>query len=117
MDENEFRRVLNLFPIVRSRDYYPESDLSRESTSRTATDEMSEWQDAWGEEDKKVTESQGVDRDDPFWEKLKLAAESKVGATEAEKFCRAFQTVHKKLVCEELRKDASPSYNNLTSLD
>ncbi|KAF9592155.1 hypothetical protein IFM89_012584 [Coptis chinensis] len=97
MDEQEFGRVLSLFPIVRSRDYHPESESSRESTSCMATDELSEWQDAWGEDDKRETEIQGIDRDDPFWEKLKLAAERKV--------------------CEEPSMDAAESFKSLTSLD
>ncbi|KAF9592157.1 hypothetical protein IFM89_012586 [Coptis chinensis] len=110
MDEQEFGRVLKLFPIVRSRDYHPESESSRESTSRMATAELSEWQDAWGEDDKKGTEIQDIKRDDPFWEKLKLAAERAVGAAKAERFCKAFQSVHRKLVCEELSMDAAESF-------
>ncbi|TQD90591.1 hypothetical protein C1H46_023834 [Malus baccata] len=34
-----------------------------------------------------------------FRGKLKLVAERKVGAAEAERFCKAFQRIHKRLVC------------------
>ncbi|KAJ4980028.1 hypothetical protein NE237_010808 [Protea cynaroides] len=112
MDEQEFRRILGLFPVVRSRDYCAGSELPRQhSTSHSARDELTEWQDAWTEEDKKGSEIQGVDIEDPFWKKLKLAAERKVGAAEAEKFCKVFQMVHRKLVYEELSLDVAQKFN------
>ncbi|KAK9999366.1 hypothetical protein SO802_018969 [Lithocarpus litseifolius] len=49
---------------------------------------------------------------DAFWEKLKSAAEGKVGAVEAERFCKAFQRIHSKLVHEELSLDAAWSLLN-----
>ncbi|TXG73390.1 hypothetical protein EZV62_001969 [Acer yangbiense] len=110
MDENEFRRRLDLFPVVRSRDYQFELDSSRQSTSQSAQNEQ-EWQDAWHEEDKKPTKSQ-IDVDNAFWEKLKLVAGRKVGAAEAEKFCQEFQRIHKKLVHEGLSLDAARNYIN-----
>ncbi|CAI0541976.1 unnamed protein product [Linum tenue] len=68
-----------------------------------------EWQDTLEEElgDAKELGDHGVDLRDPFWEKLKLAAEKKVGAAEAKRFCKAFQQVHRKLVYEELSLDAA----------
>ncbi|XP_062172526.1 uncharacterized protein LOC133878053 isoform X2 [Alnus glutinosa] len=110
MDEVEFRRLLDLFPIVRARDYHVESDASRESTSNPTQHEINEWQDAWDEGDKREVENQGNSKDDAFWMKLKLAAERKVGAAEAERFCTAFQRIHKKLVHEELSLDAARSF-------
>ncbi|XP_031274822.1 uncharacterized protein LOC116133251 isoform X1 [Pistacia vera] len=108
MDEMEFRRLLDLFPVVRSRDYQAELDSSRQSTSLSAQDEkVNEWEDAWNEEDKKQMDSQ-----DAFWQKLKLAAGRKVSAADAEKFCQAFQQFHKKLVYDGLNLDASRSYIN-----
>ncbi|XP_034222228.1 uncharacterized protein LOC117632769 isoform X2 [Prunus dulcis] len=95
MDEAEFRRLLDLFPIVRSRDYH-----------------VKEWQDAWDEGDKKEVEKQGLDQHGAFWEKLKLVAERKVGEAEAERFCKAFQQIHKKLVYEELSLDAAQKFLN-----
>ncbi|KAH7560782.1 hypothetical protein JRO89_XS10G0101100 [Xanthoceras sorbifolium] len=64
MDENEFRRLLDLFPVVRSRDYQFELDSSRQSTSQSAQNEqLKEWQDAWDEGCIKPTMSQGIDID------------------------------------------------------
>ncbi|XP_059431195.1 uncharacterized protein LOC132164668 isoform X2 [Corylus avellana] len=112
MEAVEFRRLLDLFPIVRSRDYHVESDASRESTSKSTQNEIKEWQDAWEEEGKRETENQGNSKDDAFWVKLKLVAERKVGAAEAERFCKSFQRIHKKLVHEELSLDAARSFIN-----
>ncbi|BBN68215.1 hypothetical protein Prudu_336S000100 [Prunus dulcis] len=78
MDEAEFRRLLDLFPIVRSRGYHAELEQSKESTSKSAQyEEVKEWQDAWDEGDKKEVEKQGLDQHGAFWEKLKLVAERK----------------------------------------
>ncbi|XP_021901758.1 uncharacterized protein LOC110817500 [Carica papaya] len=106
MDEQEFRRLLELFPVVRSRDYCVESDSQRQSTSRSKqNEEMKEWQDAWSDGDKKEVIKE--DLHDAFWEKLKAAAEGKVGAADAERFCKAFIKIHKKLVNEELSLSAA----------
>ncbi|KAK8336517.1 hypothetical protein V6Z11_A09G128700 [Gossypium hirsutum] len=94
MDEQEFRRLLDLFPVVRSRDYH-----------------IKDWQDAWHDE-RKETENQGTDLHDKFWQKLKLTAEKKVGAAEADKFCKAFQHVHRKLVYEGLSFEAAQKFLN-----
>ncbi|GAV62149.1 hypothetical protein CFOL_v3_05673 [Cephalotus follicularis] len=107
MDEEEFCSLLELFPVVRPRDYHIDLDPSKQSTSRAAENEIANWQNAWEEGDKRNVENERVDPHDAFWEKLKLAAERKVGAAEAERFCRAFQQVHKKLVYEELSLDAA----------
>ncbi|KAM3692645.1 hypothetical protein ACB098_08G103100 [Castanea mollissima] len=114
MDEVEFRKLLDLFPVVRSRDYHAESEASRESTSKSMQNEaVKEWQSAWDEGDNNEVENQGTSvHDDAFWEKLKSAAERKVGAVEAERFCKAFQRVHSKLVHEELSLDAARSFLN-----
>ncbi|KAL5720483.1 hypothetical protein ACHQM5_013150 [Ranunculus cassubicifolius] len=118
MDEGEFNRVLNLFPIVRSRDYHFESEVSKQS-SRSGINQLSdsEWHDAWSEEDKKDSDSECINPSDPFWEKLKLAAEKKAGTAKAERFCKTFQSVHKKLVCELGKDAATQSFSNLSSLD
>ncbi|XP_021664631.2 uncharacterized protein LOC110653347 isoform X2 [Hevea brasiliensis] len=81
MDEEEFRRLLDLFPVVRPRDYHIDLDPSRQSTTRpTQDDDVKKWQDAWEEQegDQKETSNQTIDLHDAFWEKLKLAAEKKV---------------------------------------
>ncbi|XVE79051.1 hypothetical protein DITRI_Ditri14bG0026800 [Diplodiscus trichospermus] len=111
MDEQEFRRLLDLFPVVRPRDYNAELDSSGQSTSRSASDKaLKDWQDAWHDGERKEIENQGIDLHDKFWQKLKLAAEKKVGAAEADKFCQAFQHVHKKLVNEGLSFEASQKF-------
>ncbi|KAJ9172282.1 hypothetical protein P3X46_015538 [Hevea brasiliensis] len=117
MDEEEFRRLLDLFPVVRPRDYHIDLDPSRQSTTRpTQDDDVKKWQDAWEEQegDQKETSNQTIDLHDAFWEKLKLAAEKKMGAAEAKKFCNAFQQVHRRLVYEELSLDAARSIINST---
>lgn len=113
MDEFEFRRILELFPIVRSCDYQADSESSGQSTSQSAQDEeLKEWQNAWDSGANKEIEIHGIDQRDAFWEKLKLVAEKKVGAAEAKRFCKAFQHVHQKLVYEELSLDAARRFIN-----
>ncbi|XVF47187.1 hypothetical protein PTKIN_Ptkin03bG0089000 [Pterospermum kingtungense] len=114
MDEDEFRRCLNLFPVVRSRDYHAELDSSRQSTSVSASNKaLNDWQDAWNNDgERNEMENQETDLHDEFWQKLMLTAEGKVGAAEAEKFCEAFQHIHKKLVYEELSSDAAQKFLN-----
>ncbi|XP_015873556.3 uncharacterized protein LOC107410622 [Ziziphus jujuba] len=115
MDEDEFRRLLDLFPTVRSPDFYGESESSSQSPSTAAQKkELKEWQDAWNDRDHKEVESRELDHHDAFWEKLKSAAEKKVGAAEAERFCKTFQRIHKKLVYEELSPDAARNFLTLS---
>ncbi|KAB2012867.1 hypothetical protein ERO13_D09G105400v2 [Gossypium hirsutum] len=110
MDEQEFRRLLDLFPVVRSGDYHAESASSRQAASCSASNEaIKDWQDAWHDE-RKETENQGTDLHDKFWQKLKLTAEKKVGAAEADKLCKAFQHVHRKLVYEGLSFEAAQKF-------
>ncbi|KAG9454891.1 hypothetical protein H6P81_007795 [Aristolochia fimbriata] len=107
MDEQEFRRLLDLFPVVRTRDYCAEPQRPRELTSHSVPYEVDSWQDAWAEDDMREYEVQRTDDEDLFWKKLRLAAERKMSPAEADKFCRAFQRVHKKLVNEELSIEAA----------
>uniref|UniRef100_A0A2N9FXW4 Uncharacterized protein n=1 Tax=Fagus sylvatica TaxID=28930 RepID=A0A2N9FXW4_FAGSY len=83
MDEFEFRRILEQFPIIRSPAYHAESEASRESSSKSVQNEavMKEWQNAWDEGDQKEVEIQGISHHDAFWGKLKSAAEMKVCCT------------------------------------
>ncbi|XP_075522052.1 uncharacterized protein LOC142555195 isoform X6 [Primulina tabacum] len=85
MDEFEFRHLLENFPLVRSRDYHvrKHQDVGTSKNTREG-----------------------------FWGKLMLAAEQKVGAAEAERFCKAFQQVYEKLVYEELPLDAARKFIN-----
>ncbi|GAB4835305.1 hypothetical protein Ancab_000214 [Ancistrocladus abbreviatus] len=112
MDEDEFQRLLNMFPVVRSRDYNvlalhtlsfsAEAESSSCSASLSGKNEIKQWKNAWGDGDKKETEAQ-----DAFLGKLRSAAEKKVGAAEAERFCDAFQKVYQKLVYEDLSVEAA----------
>ncbi|XP_061372580.1 uncharacterized protein LOC133315051 [Gastrolobium bilobum] len=111
MDEAEFQRLLELFPVIRSRDYCAEPASSRQLASGSASDELKEWQDAWDERDKDL-ENQGINQHDSFWSKLKSEVARKVGTEEAERFSKAFQQIHKKLVYEELNLDAARSFIN-----
>ncbi|CAN0905358.1 hypothetical protein LINGRAHAP2_LOCUS23617 [Linum grandiflorum] len=111
MDEEEFRRRLELFPVVRSPDYHIDSDPSRQSNSSRRPQPVEKVKELQGarvdQGDEHELEDQTFDTPDPFWEKLKLAAEKKVGAADAKRFCKAFQQVHRKLVYEEMNLDAA----------
>uniref|UniRef100_A0A2K2C4L4 Uncharacterized protein n=1 Tax=Populus trichocarpa TaxID=3694 RepID=A0A2K2C4L4_POPTR len=96
MDDQEFGRLLDLFPVVRPRNYHIETDPSKQSTSRSFPEPVFQ------------------EEEDAFWEKLKLAVEKKAGAAEAQRFCKAFQEIHRKLVYEELSLDAACSFINLS---
>ncbi|XP_041998164.1 uncharacterized protein LOC121748021 [Salvia splendens] len=102
MDENEFRQLLELFPIVRSTDYCAASEFSSQLSGPAPSQELKERQDGCSTED----------NNEAFWGKLKAAAEKKVGAADAERFCKAFQQVYKKLVYEELTTDAAKTIMN-----
>ncbi|CAA6661964.1 unnamed protein product [Spirodela intermedia] len=84
MEEREFRKLLDLFPILNER---PNAQTEEEKEDDAA---------------------------DPFWEKLKSAAEIKVGPEAAAKFCKAFQTVHKK-VSEDQNSEVIRRYVDATS--
>ncbi|KAF6175290.1 hypothetical protein GIB67_000611 [Kingdonia uniflora] len=100
--------------IVEEEIELEDPDLESSSTSSLQSKrnvEITEWKDAWDESESKENNVLG----DPFWEKLKLAAERKIGAAEAERFCKAFQSVHRKLVdihtvYKELSVDAARSF-------
>ncbi|KAL9273099.1 hypothetical protein AKJ16_DCAP21064 [Drosera capensis] len=100
MDEDEFQRLLSLFPIVRSRDYKADAEASGQSSLRTA--ELTELQNSSGTVDKNEPETV-----DAFWGELKSAAEKKVGAVDAQKFLNAFQHVYDKLLDEAVRRRRS----------
>ncbi|XP_014503719.1 uncharacterized protein LOC106764033 [Vigna radiata var. radiata] len=110
MDEAEFQRLLQLFPVVRCRDYSAEAASSRQIPSGVAQNEVKQWQDAWDEKENKDFEKQGLDQHDSFWSKLKTEAARKMDAEEAERFCKAFRQIHKKLVNEELSLEAARSF-------
>ncbi|NP_001158929.1 uncharacterized protein LOC100272332 [Zea mays] len=100
MDEKEFWRMLDLFPVVRSRDYCADP-----GTSIRGTRQRSRVQEAAKGNDKDSSDAQ-----DLFMQKLKMAAEKKIGTTKAEFFCKAFEETHEKLVYKELNLDAAKKF-------
>uniref|UniRef100_A0A2P2J752 Uncharacterized protein MANES_01G177900 n=1 Tax=Rhizophora mucronata TaxID=61149 RepID=A0A2P2J752_RHIMU len=80
MDEEEFQRLLDLFPIVRPRDYHIGTEPARQSSCRKLrrNEALKKWQDAAEVGHEEEAENQAVDPNDAFWKKLKLAAEKKV---------------------------------------
>ncbi|CAF1697175.1 unnamed protein product [Brassica napus] len=113
MDEQEFRSRLQLYPVVRSRDYRADLDSSssKQSTSLSVVEreEVSEWHDAPSVVEPEDLKDRKTNQD-TFWDQLKAAAEKKVGEVEAERFCKAFEKLHKKLVYEELNPEAAKRY-------
>ncbi|KAG2638660.1 hypothetical protein PVAP13_2NG650900 [Panicum virgatum] len=101
MDEKEFQRMLDLFPVVRSRDYCAEP-----GTSSRGTRQQSRVQEAT-----KGNKKESSAAEDLFMQKLKMAAEKKqIGATKAEFFCKAFEEALEKLVYKELNLDAAKKF-------
>ncbi|XP_062082277.1 uncharacterized protein LOC133788712 [Humulus lupulus] len=121
MDEHEFRRILDLFPVVRSRDFVfqveSESSSRQSSSKPPQNEELKDWQDAWEEGGSKQVEIKGPDHNEAFWKKLKSAVARKVGAADAEKFCKTFQRIHNKVVNKELSSEAAQSFLKLSISD
>ncbi|CAN7068466.1 unnamed protein product [Brassica rapa subsp. trilocularis] len=98
MDEQEFRSILQLFPVVRSRDHrvilsslFSPLLIVAAAAAQVSVGEPIDLKDC------------RIDQDTfTFWDKLRAAAAKKVGEVEAERFCKAFEKLHKKLVYEEL---------------
>ncbi|XP_063941146.1 uncharacterized protein LOC135149732 isoform X3 [Daucus carota subsp. sativus] len=81
MEKHEFRQILELFPIVRSRNYRADSESSTQATSRSIQNEqVDDWQDAWDSESNKDIDIKGIEEHDGFWEKLRSAAAKKVSS-------------------------------------
>ncbi|CAL5061366.1 unnamed protein product [Urochloa decumbens] len=99
MDEKEFRRTLELFPVVRSRDYCAEPGTSSRGTKQPLRVQAT-----------KSNKKDSSSAEDLFMQKLKMAAEKKIGATKAEFFCKAFEEAHEKLVYKELNLDAAKKF-------
>ncbi|XP_072980404.1 uncharacterized protein [Typha angustifolia] len=110
MDEREFRRLLDLFPVVRSRNYCAESGSTSGSSSRPTQNNLADPNNAPKEADEKDVRE--IDKEDIFWQKLRIAAERKVGPMKAEQFCKAFQKAHEILVHKELSLEAAQRFIN-----
>ncbi|KAM3289958.1 coiled-coil domain-containing protein 96 [Capsicum chacoense] len=77
MDELEFRRLLERFPIVRFRDYHIDLDTSKRS-QLIEKEEERQWKEAWSKGHKPETGIQAMHRGGPFWGKVREAAEKKI---------------------------------------
>ncbi|CAN6974405.1 unnamed protein product [Brassica oleracea var. botrytis] len=88
-----------------------DSSSSKQSTSLSVVEreEVSEWHDAPSVVEPEDLKDRNTNQD-TFWDQLKAAAEKKVGEVEAERFCKAFEKLHKKLVYEELNPEAAKRY-------
>ncbi|XP_009121866.1 uncharacterized protein LOC103846654 isoform X3 [Brassica rapa] len=107
MDEQEFRSILQLFPVVRSRDH--RVDLDSSDSNQSTSQSVVEREVSVGEP--KDLKDCRTDQDTfTFWDKLRAAAAKKVGEVEAERFCKAFEKLHKKLVYEELDPETAKRY-------
>ncbi|KAL0648079.1 hypothetical protein Bca4012_046370 [Brassica carinata] len=108
MDEQEFRSILQLFPVVRSRDHRVDLDSS---DSKQSTSSQSVVEREVSVSEPKDLKDCRTDQDTfTFWDKLRAAAAKKVGEVEAERFCKAFEKLHKKLVYEELDPETAKRY-------
>eukprot|EP00252_Welwitschia_mirabilis_P019454 TRINITY_DN4516_c0_g1_i1.p2 TRINITY_DN4516_c0_g1~~TRINITY_DN4516_c0_g1_i1.p2 ORF type:complete len:117 (+),score=25.78 TRINITY_DN4516_c0_g1_i1:140-490(+) len=115
MDEQQFRRLLDMFPVVRSRDFCAENEAPVASSSQMEKDTAIEWQNAWEEFDVQENSNEKCSNEDPFWEHLRSSIEKKFGSEIAMKFSKAFQKAHNQLVysaipLETARKIASHSH-------
>ncbi|KAL3354227.1 hypothetical protein AABB24_018732 [Solanum stoloniferum] len=110
MDEQEFQRLLELFPAVRSPDYYLDLDASSQSTSQSKQkEEVKQLQDGQSKGGAVESNTRAMGHGEAFWGKLKAAAEKKMNPAEAEEFCKTFRLVYRKLVDEELSLEAARS--------
>ncbi|KAH7667287.1 hypothetical protein IHE45_12G048800 [Dioscorea alata] len=110
MDEQEFNRLLDLFPVVRTRSYRAGSESVPESTSHSSQSEVTDFKDARNGMDNDSVG--GTPGGDAFWQKLRSAATAKVGPEKAERFCKAFQRVQTELVHKGLSPDAAQRFIN-----
>ncbi|KAJ3683879.1 hypothetical protein LUZ60_014106 [Juncus effusus] len=101
MDEREFRRLLDIFPIVRLSSYCQAEEGSSSGASYQTETKTREIQN----DNKTSTEGN-------FWQKLQMTAERKVGSDKAEKFVKAFRAAHETLVYKELSLEPAQSFLN-----
>lgn len=64
MDELEFRRLLERFPIVRFRDYHIDLDTSKRTSHSIEQEEERQWKEAWSKGHKPETGLQALHRGD-----------------------------------------------------
>eukprot|EP01018_Ginkgo_biloba_P028614 Gb_18172 [translate_table: standard] len=107
MEEEQFQSLLNLFPVVRSRDYCVDSEASNQTSVPSEKDkQIMEWDNAWEEVDAEENRTERSEKEDPFWVHLRSSAEQTMGAEKAKQFCKAFRKVHEQLVYKALPLEA-----------
>ncbi|CAH8281517.1 unnamed protein product [Eruca vesicaria subsp. sativa] len=108
MEEQEFRNILQLFPVVRSRDH--RVDLDSSDSKQSTSQSIVEREQASVDEPKDLKDCKTDQDTSSFWDKLRTSAAKKVGEVEAERFCKAFEKLHKRLVYEELDLETAKRY-------
>ncbi|KAI5058032.1 hypothetical protein GOP47_0026202 [Adiantum capillus-veneris] len=100
MDEEQFLRVLDLFPRVRSASYCEEDDIGNSSKQEeaqglpvsTANDlKIDQLHDS-------LTLDGNLGNGDVFWPRLREAVQKKLSPKDAAQFCDSFRQVHECLV-------------------
>ncbi|TVU37558.1 hypothetical protein EJB05_10893, partial [Eragrostis curvula] len=110
MDEQEFRRMLDLFPVVRSRDYCADPGTSSRGTTHQARS-----QETTKGYKKDSSGAEGIYKIEDVYNELVESRIPKlclIGATKAEFFCKAFEEAHEKLIYRELSLDAAENFLN-----
>ncbi|KAH7285593.1 hypothetical protein KP509_33G035800 [Ceratopteris richardii] len=96
MNEEQFRRVLDLFPRVRSASYCEQEDIGDSDLPSTTIDYLrpvhfSQSRDLLSVQDK-------TGQEDIFWNRLRETVEKKLGPEDAAQFCEHFKQAHEALV-------------------
>ncbi|KAH9316531.1 hypothetical protein KI387_025158, partial [Taxus chinensis] len=99
MEKEQFEELLNLFPVVRSRDYRAEDEAepNKISASSERDKQVMDWHDAWDKLDAEENTVETSEKEDTFWMHLRSVVEQKMGTENAKQFCKAFQKVHQQL--------------------
>ncbi|KAL2652085.1 hypothetical protein R1flu_020213 [Riccia fluitans] len=125
MEENQFQRLLELFPVVRSSTYCAEDEVisttnsddaatsGRPAKTLTNADAKEEMQFEKGSStaESKTVEKQpqlsvsSVSPKQGFWDPLKTAMQARLGDEEGQRFCEVFRKVHEQLVMRTLSLD------------
>ncbi|KMZ71019.1 hypothetical protein ZOSMA_18G01170 [Zostera marina] len=85
MEENEFRGFLEVFPVIRSRNYHVDGLELLQDSNSSAQNEVG---------------------DPDVLQNSTSFAQNEVDSVNSEKFCKTFQLAYEKMVCEMLSPDA-----------
>ncbi|XP_057872288.2 uncharacterized protein LOC131078569 isoform X2 [Cryptomeria japonica] len=80
MEEEQFRKILNQFPVVRSRDYRAEDEAGSKKmlASSERDNQVMDWHDAWKKLDAEETAVERSEKEGTFWMHLRSSVEQKV---------------------------------------